>query len=75
MQIKKVDNGYIVTTGGAFSFKERIHSDIESVFKDALLHFEGRCENFGGDSYGKVRVELLPLPAADQQEEEGQCRE
>ena len=54
MRIEKVANGYTVTDRYGLT---HVFHNIEEVFRHLLLHFEGRCENFGGQSYGKVIVE------------------
>jgi hypothetical protein len=53
IRIEKVKNGYIVST---WRTKE-VLATLDEVLGRLLLHFEGRCESFGGDSYGKVIVE------------------
>ena len=54
MNIEKVRNGYICDDG--HNGKE-VFGTIDEVFDRMLLHFEGRCKNFTGDSYGNVIVE------------------
>jgi len=55
MNIRKIKNGYIITDGS-----EEIHTTLESVFSNLLLHFEGRGKYFGGDSFGVVEIHRKP---------------
>jgi len=57
MDIQKVKNGYIITNG---SGSKEIYTTLESVFSNLLLHFEGRGEFFGGDSFGVVEIHRKP---------------
>lgn len=52
MKIEKVGNGYVVKT----LTQTLIYTTIEEVFAFILLHFEGHCKSFGGDSYGEVII-------------------
>lgn len=53
MKIEKCSNGYIITYADG---QKHISLDIEGIFDIMLCHFEGKCETFYGDSYGKVEV-------------------
>lgn len=52
--ITKVDNGYQLQ----HSWRNEVYKTIEEVFQAMLLYCEGRAESFGGNSYGKVVVEM-----------------
>lgn len=52
VEIEKVQNGFIVKIGGV----KEIAASTEDVLRRLLLHCEGRCESFNGNSYGKVVV-------------------
>lgn len=52
VEIEKVQNGFIVNICG----QKEIAASTEDVFRRLLEHYEGRCEQFNGDSYGKVKV-------------------
>ena len=54
MEIIKVSNGYIIQDN--YSEKE-VYQTLDEVFERLLMHFEGRSETFGGNSFGKVRIE------------------
>jgi hypothetical protein len=58
MQIEKVKNGYIVREYSPLD-ETRIFRTLDEVFEEMLMEFEGRCDTFGGDSYGKVIVERM----------------
>ena len=53
MEIRKAKNGYITTDENGI---EKVHINLESVFSDLLLSFEGRGKWFDGDSYGRVEI-------------------
>ena len=61
MNIRKVQNGYIITDKLGM---EEIHTELESVFSDLLLHFEGRGKYFSGDSFGVVEIHRKPKARA-----------
>ncbi len=56
-KIKKVWNGYILESGGAFTSNTRVFKTIEELFDDLLMRFEGRSDCFNGDSYGRVIIQ------------------
>lgn len=53
MKIRKVSNGYVITSG---STTETIHSTIEDVLAEVLFVFEGKSRHFGGKSFAEVHV-------------------
>lgn len=54
--VAKVDNGYILKSDSWVSPRHEIFKTLDEVLARLLMVFEGRCESFGGQSYGKVRV-------------------
>jgi len=57
MNLRKIKNGYIITDRFG---SEEIHTTLESVFSNLLLHFEGRGKWFSGDSFGVVEIHRKP---------------
>ena len=61
VKIIKAENGWITIVGSCRE-ERRIHDTLEdaiqSIGRDALLHFEGKGSTFTGDSYGKVSVTI-----------------
>ena len=54
--INKVDNGYIITRD-EFGSPQEVFKEIEELFNELLLIFEGRCDGFQGSRYGRVTIE------------------
>ena len=51
--IKKLSEGYYLECGNlTYACKT-----LEEIFEHILLHFEGRCNTFIDNSYGKVTIE------------------
>jgi len=55
-KIKKAENGYIVDRNSYYE-QSQVYLTLDGVMDFLLLHFEGRCENFRGDKYGKVIIQ------------------
>ena len=53
MKIRKVTGGYIVNER---VLDEQVFFSLEEVLAYMLFEFEGRCPEFGGDSFGTVTV-------------------
>jgi hypothetical protein len=53
VEIEAVDNGFIVE----YNTSKEVWLELEEVFADLLLHFEGLAETFHGPAYGKVTVQ------------------
>ncbi len=53
MRIEKVDNGYITES---IYGQRKVHENLESVFEEILLHYEGRSIFFDGDNFGAVEI-------------------
>jgi hypothetical protein len=54
-KIERAQNGYMFY-GGVLSQPE-IFLTLDELFERLLLYYEGRCDSFGGDLFGKVIVE------------------
>lgn len=53
IEIEKVENGYIVKNNVGF---KTIYIDIEDLFKELMLSFEGKSEHFLSCQYAKIYV-------------------
>lgn len=53
--IHKVDNGYIIS----FYASEKVFLNLEDVFNELLLYFEGKGSTFLDSLYGKVIIERI----------------
>lgn len=56
MEIRTIDNGYILREGGSELFCE----NVQELFQRLLVRLEGRGECSGGDLYGVVFVADQP---------------
>lgn len=53
-QVRSAENGYIFQ--GAYG-GEQVFKTLDELLNHLLLMFEGRCEHFNGDSWGRVAIE------------------
>jgi len=53
IQIRKVENGYIIRDAYGI---ESIYFNISEVFSELLLRFEGKSKFFKNNSYGEVKI-------------------
>ena len=53
ISIRNVVGGYVITDDIG---KEEVATTLEKVFKNLLLNFEGRSENYSANNYGAVYI-------------------
>lgn len=59
MIIEKMEGGYIITDSMGRNY---IKTTLDEVFRDILLHFEGRSSFFYENSFGEVTINREKKP-------------
>jgi len=56
LEIEKIENGYLLHDKYG---RKKCFKNIQLLFKEILLIFEGKSDIFGGDLFGEVKINYI----------------